>query len=47
MLKWIHERLQQRLDRKKQEVVRLRWQQAQLRQRLEQEKKKNGIDGPG
>ncbi len=38
MLKWIHERLQKRLNRKKQDVVRLRWQQVQLQQMLEHKK---------
>ena len=36
ILEWIQKMLSQRLNRKKQDVVRLRWQQAQLQQRLEQ-----------
>lgn len=39
ILEWIQNRLVERLNRKKQEVVRLRWQQAQLQQRLDQEKR--------
>jgi hypothetical protein len=39
VLKWIQKMLSQRLNRKKQDVVRLRWQRAQLQQRLEQEKR--------
>lgn len=41
MLEWIQKMLSRRLNRKKQEVVRLRWQQAQLQQRLDQEKVAN------
>ncbi len=40
LLEWIQKMLSRRLDRKKQEVIRLRWQQDQLRQQLEAEKKK-------
>ena len=39
ILEWIQKKLSQRLYRKKQEVIRLRWQQMQLQQRLDQEKR--------
>lgn len=40
IFKWIQDMLTRRLNRKKQDVIRLRWQQDQLRQQLEQEKRK-------
>ena len=39
ILEWIQKILSRRLDRKKQEVVRLRWQKEQLRQQLDRMKK--------
>ena len=35
ILEWIQKMLSQRLNQKKQDVVRLRWQQAQLERLLE------------
>lgn len=40
IFEWIQKMLSQRLNRKKQDVVRLRWQQAQLQQQLENIKKR-------
>lgn len=39
ILEWIQKRLSQKLIKKKQEVIRLRWQQAQLQRMLDQEKR--------
>lgn len=35
ILEWIQKILSQRLNRKKQDVIRLRWEQAQLQKRVE------------
>lgn len=40
ILEWIQKMLSQRLNRKKQDVGRLRWQKAMLEQRLAQAKQK-------
>ncbi|GEM_PF-4063995 len=39
LFNWIHQQLNQRLEKKKQEVIRLRWQKAQMEQDLKQMKK--------
>lgn len=39
MIEWIKKILHRRLDRKKQNVIRLRWQKAQMEQDLKQMKK--------
>lgn len=39
ILEWIHKMLSRQLDRKKQDVVRLRWQQAELQRIIDQLKK--------
>ena len=44
ILEWIQKMLSQRLNRKKQDVIRLRWQQAQLQQRLDQAKQQKNTD---
>lgn len=36
---WIYQRLMQKLEKKKQNVIRLRWQKAQMEQDLKQMKK--------
>lgn len=41
VLEWIQKLLLRRLDRKKQDVVRLRWQRAQLEQALKLSMEKN------
>ena len=35
ILEWIHKMLSRQLDRKKKDVVRLRWQQAELQRQLD------------
>ena len=35
ILEWVQKKLSQRLYRKRQDVIRLRWQQAQLQKQLE------------
>lgn len=44
MLKWINAQLQKLLDRKKQDVIRLRWQHAKLQKELDKIKKNGGIN---
>ena len=39
ILEWIQKKLSRRLNRKKQDVVRLRWQKDQLRQQLDRVKR--------
>lgn len=40
LMEWVLKTLSRRLDRKKQEVVRLRWKKAQMERRLERIKTK-------
>ena len=40
LMEWVLKTLSQRLDRKKRDVVRLRWKKAQLERQLEQIKQK-------
>lgn len=43
ILDWIYQKIAKRLEKKKQDVIRLRWQKAQLQRQLEDLKRKQKI----